>query len=117
MQIRRRLALQSRALVRPTTAVSPTRPWRRAPPQVSLALGGGVAPGYDKAVDLWSLGCLTFTLLGGATPFDPDGHDDNVTIRERARSAPLRPVAPLGGLADSRWRAASHRHRARAGSA
>ena len=68
-------------MVEEVGTASYTAPEVFAPPTVSLARGGGVAPGYDKSVDLWSLGCLTYTLLCGHTPFDPDGHDDNLTIR------------------------------------
>jgi serine/threonine protein kinase len=65
-----------------------------APEILIESAGGAAAPrGYDKAVDLWSLGCILYILLSGLAPFSCRG-DDQDGLRRLIREGRFNFPAP-----------------------
>ena len=51
--------------------------WYRAP---EILLGSKT---YALPVDMWSIGCVLFVMIGGYHPFDPEGEANDKELQER----------------------------------
>ena len=64
-----------------------------------------VKQGYTKAVDLWSLGCVTVFLLTGCTPFSKNFADRRATFEAISDAAAKCDLSPIKAMPE--WRVAS----------